>query len=368
MKSLHTQLFTAIGAITLGTAVALAPVSSHAIDYAGKKIQIVVASKEGGSTDRYSRIFQPFLEKYLPGKPTVLVVMKPGGSGVKASNWFEKKANRDGTTLLTTGSSVYTSFMFGGKKVKFDLLKWNPVVMSPFGTCFYAHKKSGVKGKDPVADIKKLRAGGNLMMGMKNPTSSELRAFLSYDILGIHNVKPIFGIRTGERRKAVLRGELQLSIDSALKCQKVKKKYVTKGTVAIYMSLGFLKADGSVVRDPSFPNKPHVLEIYKMIHGKALTGVKLKTFKHFVNMAVMSNKTMWLPKGASKKVYKLYVSTIKRIYKDKKFKKMTKKTFGKYPQAFGDRARQVLKGSVDFSPETKKWMLKWIDKKIRPGT
>jgi len=254
MKTLSLQYTSIIGAAALGAVVALAPANSHAMDYSGKKLRLTVPTKEGGGTDRYSRIFKPYLEKYLPGNPTVLVVNKPGGSGIKGSNWFQRKAKRDGTDIISSGGSVFTSYVFGGKKVKFDLLKWNPVVMSPFGTCFYAHKETGVKGKDSVADIKTIRSAGQLRMGGKNPTSSELRAFLAYNLLGMHNISPVYGLSSGKRRKAVLRGELKMGMDSALKCLKVKKRYVKKGKVAMYMTMGFVKADGSIVRDPAMRN------------------------------------------------------------------------------------------------------------------
>jgi len=82
-------------------------------------------------------------------------------------------------------------------------------------------------------------------------------------------------------------------------------------------------------------------------------------------MGVMANKTLWLPPKVSKGVYKTYVATIKKIYKDKKFKKKTKKSFGRYPQAIGKRARQVLKGAVQFTPAARKVINELIDKKMK---
>ena len=71
------------GLLAFGTVVA-APV--QAVDFSGKKIKLVVPFGEGGGGDRYGRLWQSFLEKYLPGNPTILVLNKPGGGGIKGNN------------------------------------------------------------------------------------------------------------------------------------------------------------------------------------------------------------------------------------------------------------------------------------------
>jgi tripartite-type tricarboxylate transporter receptor subunit TctC len=81
-------------------------------------------------------------------------------------------------------------------------------------------------------------------------------------------------------------------------------------------------------------------------------------------MVVMSNKALWLPKGTPDDVIKAYGTAMKKIYKDKKFKKLTKKTFGNYPQSFGKSAAQVVKQGTDIPAATNKWMVDWIKKNL----
>jgi tripartite-type tricarboxylate transporter receptor subunit TctC len=351
-----------VPAMVLSFTMALTPSAGHAIDFSGKTVEIIMPSSEGSGTDKYARIFQPFLKKYLPGNPTVIVVGKPGGSGVKGSNWFEHSARRDGTMIISTGSSVQTSYVFAGKKIKFDVLGWNPIVLSPFGICFQARSETGVTGKDIVADVKALRKAGQagrLLMGGKNATSSDLQSFIVYDLLGIPNVKPIYGLSSGNRRKAIARSEIELSMDSVLKCKKEHKK-LTKQGVIVYMTLGFVTPDGAIVRDPVFPEFPHVGEAYEALNGKKPSGVEWSAIKNFLNMVVMANKGLWLPKGVSQDVVDLYVATLKKIYQDKQFIKLTKNQFGEYPQTFGAKGKEVVRNGADVPPETKKWIMKFI--------
>jgi len=41
--------------------------------YEGKTITIVVGYKPGGGYDRYARLFQKYLPRYIPGNPTVVI-------------------------------------------------------------------------------------------------------------------------------------------------------------------------------------------------------------------------------------------------------------------------------------------------------
>ena len=55
------------------------------------------------------------------------------------------------------------------------------------------------------------------------------------------------------------------------------------------------------------------------------------------------------------------------IFADAEFKDLTKKTFGGYAQAFGADAKQVVRNAVGMPPETKEWLLNWIDSNLRTG-
>jgi tripartite-type tricarboxylate transporter receptor subunit TctC len=362
MKYSYSKPALMLRALALGATVALAPSIGIAADYSGKTIQVTIPTKEGGGTDKYGRIFAAFLGKHLPGNPKIIAVNKPGGGGIKASNWFHKNAPTDGTVLMATGGSVQTGFVFGGKRTKFDLLKWNPIVLSPFGICLMARKELGVKGKDAIADVKALRkAGGKqrLLMGDKHAHSSGLGAFVAYHYLGIPNVKPLFGLSSGKRRKAIARGELQLSIETVIKCKKNHKKLKKKGVIT-YAALGFAKPDGSIGRDPIMPDLPYVGELYEKLNGKKPSGMQWNAIKALINIISMANKGLWLPPGVSKDVNKTYQKTIKAIYKDKKFKKLTRKRFGNNPQSFGRDALAVVKRGAGLDPKVKKWIFKFV--------
>jgi tripartite-type tricarboxylate transporter receptor subunit TctC len=46
--------------------------------YAGKTITMLAGSSAGGGTDQTVRLLARHLERYIPGKPSIVVVNKPG--------------------------------------------------------------------------------------------------------------------------------------------------------------------------------------------------------------------------------------------------------------------------------------------------
>ncbi|MEQ8193843.1 MAG: hypothetical protein RIB59_05080 [Rhodospirillales bacterium] len=342
----------------------LTPSNASAVDFSGKTVKIIVPFKESGGASRYARLWQNFLKDQLPGKPTVLVFYKPGGSGITGANWFQENAKPDGLHVIAASTSMYTSYLFGGDKVRFKLFTWRPIVLSPLGSQIYARNETGVKGKNIADDIKALRSVEKLVSGGKNPTSSELRGYIAYDILGL-NPTYVFGLNSGGRRKAAIRGELNLSYDSAGSFMKKTMKYVKKGIFTHVMNLGFFNEDGELVRDPAFPDTPTVLDAYKAVNGgKMPTGPRWKALKHMINIGVMASKSLILPAGTSDEIVNLYVSTVKKIAATPEFQKLAKKELGNYPQYYGKSAAKVMKDAIDVDDETRKWIAGFLKRKF----
>ena len=346
-----------LSAAVVAAGLAFSPITTSAADFKAKKVTLVVPLKEGGGSDHYARLFAPFFSMHLPGKPKVLVLNKPGGSGVKASNWFQKQAKVDGSQFMVVSTSNQTSMVPGGKKIKYDLNKWRFIMLSPKGTVVYALPKTGAKGKDIKADVTAIR---KVVMnhGAKNPTSAELRSFLAFDMLGF-KIKPVFGLSTGKQRKAILRGELHINYDSSDAYLAKAHKYVKNGKIVPIMTLGYF-ANGKIGRDPAFPELPTFPEYYEIAMGKKPSGAIWDAYQHFFHMGVTASKAFALPPKASNDILNMYVTAAQNIVNDPKFKKKALKTLGIYKQSFGKDAQDVIKSAVDVAPASKAFMKQWI--------
>jgi tripartite-type tricarboxylate transporter receptor subunit TctC len=354
-----------LGALALAAGTVGAPTLAAAADFSGKKIQLITPYREGGGADTFSRLFAPYLEKYLPGKPTILIRNLPGGGSIKGSNKFEASAKPDGLTFVATSSSTLAAQLFGGKKRKFDVLKWRMIIVASMGTIVYAHPSTGATGKDIVADIKKLR-GQELLYGAKKPNAGELRTIVAFDLLGL-NVRSIFGLSRGPARKAFMRSELTIAHDTVGAYFKKVEKLVKQGKAIPIFTLGYPQG-GKIVRDPGMTHLPTIPEVYEKVNGKAPSGPQYEALESLLALGISASKGLALPKGTSDEILNTYIEAAKQAADDKEFQKRGKKIFGPYPQLYGKDAAAAIKKAVDLSPETSKWLkgflLKNFDLKV----
>ncbi len=106
MKTLNTFLIGMTAILSVG-----ASATVDAADYPRKPITLVVGFGAGGGTDSYARALASVAPEFLNLQP-LIVVNKPGGSGVPAAK-FVADAKPDGHTLyLASGGSFYFSTEF----------------------------------------------------------------------------------------------------------------------------------------------------------------------------------------------------------------------------------------------------------------
>ena len=73
-------------AILLLCQLLVAPAFAQAPFFQGKTITIVQGRDPGGTGDLRVRALVPFLQKYIPGSPTIIMEFMPGGGSRKAAN------------------------------------------------------------------------------------------------------------------------------------------------------------------------------------------------------------------------------------------------------------------------------------------
>ena len=114
----HRFLRLAAGAAAL----ALTAVPASGADfYAGRTVTLMVPSGLGASMGLYGRMLAGALEKYIPGKPNVIVVSRPGAGGTKGQNYAYNAAPTDGSyiAMLSSGNVVIPKL----RKMKYDVTK-----------------------------------------------------------------------------------------------------------------------------------------------------------------------------------------------------------------------------------------------------
>ena len=134
------------------------PALSQEPVYKGKTITLIQGREPGGSGDLRARAIAPFLQKYIPGNPTILFEYMPGGGGRKAANHIAKVASPDGLTIAHTGGGFVANGILGAEGVLYDVDKLN-YLGNPNSEVQYVFLTHGKLG---LSSLEKLRAHSGL--------------------------------------------------------------------------------------------------------------------------------------------------------------------------------------------------------------
>lgn len=292
------------------------------VSFKGKVITILIPFSVGGSSDIMLRMMVPFMGKYFPGNPTIIVKNFPGAGGIVGENWVSKRGRNDGT-LIGQYSTVLTHAAFAPEKIKFNVkeLQWLGGVREP--NVDYVHTNLGIKSAEDLLNVKQ-----KIFLGVISTTSpSGMMPRLFLKILGLdHKVITGYG-SSGGMRVAMRRGELNMTSDRLSGYSKAVIPMVKEGVVVPIVQAGMTK-DGKRVRDSRLPQVPTYTEILVKLKGE---GVKQKLEFRALDLLLqirdVARGWVYTP-GVPEKVFKAMAVAFKKILKDQEMRKLFKKTGG----------------------------------------
>ena len=144
--------------------------------YEGKTISFLVGSSAGGGTDLTARTIARHIERYIPGKPRIDVLNKPGAGGMIAANELYNLKKPDGLSISTLNTGALFATATGNEAIKFDLQKFLWVgqayddaqvlylkTSTPY-TSFDAIKKANKEGRLPKMGAQALDHTSNVVV------------------------------------------------------------------------------------------------------------------------------------------------------------------------------------------------------------
>jgi tripartite-type tricarboxylate transporter receptor subunit TctC len=91
--------------------------------FQNKTIKIIRGGTPGGTGDLQARALIPFLRKYIPGEPTIIVENMPGAAGRKAANYIFSSAKPDGLSIGAVGAGLVVGPILDLPGSRYDLEK-----------------------------------------------------------------------------------------------------------------------------------------------------------------------------------------------------------------------------------------------------
>jgi tripartite-type tricarboxylate transporter receptor subunit TctC len=328
---------TAILAIVAAAAISEA---AHAqVSFAGKTVNVIVASSPGGGTDATGRVIAAFLQKYLPGQPSVVVKNMPGANGIPAMNHLVQRTPPDGFTVAMASQSVIDPNLYRvSPNLQYDpqrLLAVGAVMRG--GTVIVMRSDGQARLFDKSQPPLLIGSIGAVPHTGMQPIVWGI-AYLGW------NAKWIAGYPgTNEVMIAVERGEVDVTSTSNIFQLSERLK---SGTLKIVTQTGTVK-DGRVVGRPELGDAPIFLN---QMDGKVKGGVAQKAFEYWKALN-SSDKILFLTPNTPPEILATYRDAFERMSNDPEFIAMGSRISDGFDTISGDEFQSTLKSLVETPQE-----------------
>lgn len=284
---------------------------AQSADFSGQRIFLVVGTEAGGGTDGTARLITPYFEKYMPGRPTVVVRNMPGASGITAINYVHLQTKRDGLTVMVGSNSQV-----------------NP---------FFIAKAKGQYAPEKFRHIGGLGRGGSVMListdalprltdknappvnyGVVDPSRAAAQTALwGIEYLG-WNVKWVPGYRgAADTTVALERGELDMNATGNFF---LVQRMVSTGKYRVLTQQGEPE-NGRYVGREEFGDAPVFAD---MIEGKITDAAGQQAYKYWESVLAV-DKWIALAEGTPEELANDYRAAFQRMIKDPDFLERSKK-------------------------------------------
>ena len=304
--------------------------------YQGKTITIVQGRDPGGTGDMRVKAMLTFLQKYIPGNPTIVNEYMPGGGSRKAANHVYKSARPDGLTIGNLGLGMISAALLGETGVLYDVDKFFYL-----GSPFSSHHAIFVTRKDAgLSSIEKLRAANGLRIGGQSVGfSTYIEGRLFAYIIGLKDPRFVTGYGGAELDPALMRGELDARATSADTVLQRNPDWLEKRLVDFHAIIEVPKGE----KHSHFPQVPE-LESF----AKSEMDRKVMTMQRAFRVA---GQPFVLPPGTPKDRVEIIQEAFRKTYKDPEFHKEYKKFTADDPTPLLPEAHERVIREIPRDPE-----------------
>jgi tripartite-type tricarboxylate transporter receptor subunit TctC len=254
----------------------------------------------------------PYLSKYIPGNPTIVIEFMPGAGGRKAANYMYHRARPDGLTLANIGGGLITNAVLGETGVEYDIDKFIYLGTPNTGThyIFLTNSKLGLN------TLEKLRAHTGLRIvahavGHEIYLTGRLFAYM----LGLKEPRFVTGFSDPEMVIALAQGEVDGRSQVAESIE-ITPGWIDKGVVDFHAILETPK----VSKHPRFAQVPALESFTKSAREQKLLHM---------HRAFRSVGTPYLfPPATPKERVDSVADALRKTFKDPEFLKEFKKLTG----------------------------------------
>jgi tripartite-type tricarboxylate transporter receptor subunit TctC len=293
--------------------------------YQGKTLTIIQGTAPGGSSDMLTRSMIPFLQKHIPGNPTIVSEYMPGGGGTKAANHIFKNVKPDGLTIGRIGGGLVTNAILGEKGVFYDLDKFI-YLGSPHSTyhwAFLTRREAGVKTIDDLRSASGMRIGAQAV-GHSIYFVGRMFAYL----IGIKEPSFVVGYSGTELDGALARGEIDARINNADTVLTRNVELLKTGAIVPHIIMEVPRG----LKHHHFSNLPEI-ESFAKSEGERKLLHMVRAFRQFGTPSM-------LPPGTPKQQVEILKAAMVKTFTDPEFP-------AEYKKFTGDEATPLMPDEME---------------------
>jgi tripartite-type tricarboxylate transporter receptor subunit TctC len=334
----HGLMMAALAALVLVLPSAGSSVHGQESFFNGKTITIIQGRGPGGTGDLRVRALVPFLRKYIPGSPTIVMEYMSGGGSRKAANHVFNSARPDGLTIGNFSAGMISLAVLGEKGIQYDIDKFHYLgsAYSTYHAVFISRKEAGLDSLDKLRASSEIRVGGQ-SVGFS--TYNEARLF-SY-IIGVPQPRFVTGFDGPELDPALMRGEIDARSTGPDTLLSRNKEWLDKGMVHIHAIMETPK--GEKHPHPLFKKLPTLDELAKSDKDRKVIALQ-SSFR-------MAGSPFVLPPATPKDRVKILQEAFRRTFQDPDFFKEYDKMTGDLPTPLLPENHQKAIAEIPREPE-----------------
>lgn len=297
--------------------------STQAPYYTGKTITVIEGNSPGGVADLRTKTIVSFLQKYIPGNPTIVTQYVPGAGGRQAANQVYRAA-ADGLTIGASSPGVLSSAILGEPGVEY-----NPYKFIYLGSPFSENNNMFVTRKALGLDsLEKLRAASGLRIGAQSVGHVQyIRGRMLAWLLDVKGPRFVVGYSGTELDIAVDRGEVDARA-AALDTRVLSESY--RNTVDFHAIIEIPKGH----RPPQFANLPEIETFVRSDLERRLMAMA----RIFWGVGTLK----YLPPSTPEKLAEILRQAVRDTFKDRQFHEQYKTVLGLYPTPLMAEEQQKL--------------------------
>ncbi|MBI1995651.1 MAG: hypothetical protein HYS66_04185 [Deltaproteobacteria bacterium] len=291
--------------------------------YAGKTITILRGGGAGGSGEFQSRALMPYLKKYIPGNPTIVMEFMDGASGRKAANYMYT-AKPDGLRIGSAGAMIPGPIL-GLPGSNYDIDKFIYIGSTETGNpyAFFTRKAVGLDSFDKVRRTPGIRIGAH-SVGHSVYVTARMFAYM----FDFKEPKFIVGFNDPEMDVALKNGELDARTSSNID--------------GVFKDLGDSVLFHATISNPKGRTDPRLPGLPD-IDGYAKNDKERK----IVDLLRAFQVPRWphhLSPGTPPELVKILREAMAKTFKDPDFRQEFKKLMGREPTPLtGEEVEKAIK-------------------------